>query len=95
MCFLSFGQARDLAQVGVRVVTVAPGIFNTPMMQAVPQKVVDNLLSSVVSPKRLAEPQEFAQVVCGIIDNNYLNATGGLLLSIDAGVMVTFAFKGM
>jgi len=65
--------ARDLASIGVRVVTIAPGIFETPMLAALPDKVRKSLMKQVPFPSRLGIPKEFAQMVVSIIENQYLN----------------------
>jgi NAD(P)-dependent dehydrogenase (short-subunit alcohol dehydrogenase family) len=65
--------ARELARQGVRVVTIAPGIFGTPMMAGMPPEVQDTLGRSVPFPGRLGRPQEFADLVEHIIANDYLN----------------------
>lgn len=70
---LTLPLARDLAQFGVRVVTIAPGLFLTPLMAELPQPVQDSLAASIPFPKRLGKPQEFAQLVAGIIENIALN----------------------
>jgi NAD(P)-dependent dehydrogenase (short-subunit alcohol dehydrogenase family) len=65
--------ARDLASHGIRVVTVAPGLFDTPMMAALPQEVQDSLGASVPFPKRLGQPREIAQLAAHVVRNTYLN----------------------
>lgn len=65
--------ARDLAQYGVRVCTIAPGLFLTPLMAELPQAVQDSLAASIPFPKRLGKPEEFAQLAAGIIRNLSLN----------------------
>ncbi len=65
--------ARELARSGIRVVTVAPGIFETPMMAAFPQEVQDALAKSAPFPQRLGRPAEFAALVRHIIENVMLN----------------------
>lgn len=74
--------ARDLAQHGIRVVTVAPGLFETGMSAGFTPELVDDLQEQILYPKRLGEPDEFAALVEHIIENRYLNAT---TLSLDAG----------
>jgi NAD(P)-dependent dehydrogenase (short-subunit alcohol dehydrogenase family) len=64
---------RELARSGIRVVTIAPGIFETPMMAAIPQEVQDALAKSVPFPQRLGRPAEFAALVRHIIENTMLN----------------------
>ena len=65
--------ARELAQHAIRVVTIAPGIMETPMLKSVPQNVQDALGEMVPFPKRLAKPEEFAHLVRHICENGYLN----------------------
>jgi len=65
--------AREFAQYGIRVLAIAPGIFGTPMLRALPQEVQDSLGASVPFPKRLGEPREFAALVLHCVHNAYLN----------------------
>lgn len=65
--------ARELARFGIRVVTIAPGIFATPMMSGMPQEVQDSLGKSVPFPSRLGRPDEFAALVRHIAENTMLN----------------------
>lgn len=65
--------ARDLASVGIRVCTIAPGIVDTPMMASFSSDVRDALAASVPFPQRLARPAEFADLVLAIIGHDYLN----------------------
>lgn len=65
--------ARDLAGNGIRVVTVAPGLFSTPMMTGLPQEMQDAFAASVPFPPRLGFPSEFAGLVQHICENSYLN----------------------
>ncbi|MDX2827857.1 SDR family NAD(P)-dependent oxidoreductase [Streptomyces ipomoeae] len=65
--------ARDLAQYGIRVVTVAPGIVDTPMMAGFAEEVRAGLAASVPFPQRLAQPGEFARLVTMIAEHDYLN----------------------
>ncbi|MDO5493913.1 MAG: SDR family NAD(P)-dependent oxidoreductase [Nesterenkonia sp.] len=65
--------ARELARHGIRVVTVAPGIFRTPMMAGLPQEAQDSLGAQVPFPSRLGEPEEYADLVDHIIANRMLN----------------------
>ncbi|HLL25972.1 MAG TPA: SDR family NAD(P)-dependent oxidoreductase [Kofleriaceae bacterium] len=65
--------ARDLAPVGIRVVTIAPGIFDTPMLGALPEEKRAALASDVVFPKRLGDPAEYGSLVAAIIETGYLN----------------------
>lgn len=65
--------ARDLMNEGIRVNTILPGIFDTPLLMAAPEHVRVSLGASVPFPKRLGQPQEFAKMVESIVDNGYLN----------------------
>jgi NAD(P)-dependent dehydrogenase (short-subunit alcohol dehydrogenase family) len=65
--------ARELARHGIRVATIAPGIFGTPMMAGMPPEVQESLGKSVPYPNRLGRPQEFAALVQHIIENDYIN----------------------
>ncbi len=66
--------ARDLAGTGVRVNTIAPGLFDTPMKDGLPDKVFQGLQKVVLEPPRVGRPQEFAALVAHIVENTYLNA---------------------
>jgi len=70
---LTLPLARDLSQFGVRVVTIAPGLFLTPLMAELPQPVQDSLAASIPFPKRLGKPEEFAQLAASIVENMALN----------------------
>ena len=70
---LTIPAARELSQFGIRVMAIAPGIFGTPMLRALPQAAQDSLGASVPFPKRLGEPREFADLVLTIVRSNYLN----------------------
>jgi NAD(P)-dependent dehydrogenase (short-subunit alcohol dehydrogenase family) len=70
---LTLPAARDLAQHGVRVVTIAPGIFDTPLLGTLPSEVRDSLGKSVPFPPRLGSPEEFAALVDHIVANGMLN----------------------
>ncbi len=65
--------ARDLAPLGIRCVTIAPGIFGTPMILGMPQQVQDSLAASIPFPSRLGRPEDFAKLVHHIISNEMLN----------------------
>jgi NAD(P)-dependent dehydrogenase (short-subunit alcohol dehydrogenase family) len=65
--------ARDLAPVGVRVCGIAPGTMGTPLMLGAPQEMQDHLVESIVFPKRMGRPEEFALLVEAIATNPYLN----------------------
>jgi NAD(P)-dependent dehydrogenase (short-subunit alcohol dehydrogenase family) len=70
---LTLPAARELARHGIRVVTIAPGIFGTPMMAGLPQDVQDSLGASVPFPPRLGKPAEYASLVRQIFENTMLN----------------------
>jgi NAD(P)-dependent dehydrogenase (short-subunit alcohol dehydrogenase family) len=65
--------ARDLAGQGIRVVTIAPGTFDTPLLASAPQNVRDALGQAVPFPSRLGRPEEFAALVQHILENPMLN----------------------
>ena len=65
--------ARDLAQFGIRVCTVAPGIFATPLLLELPEAVQQSLAASIPFPKRLGQPAEFASLALEIVRNGHLN----------------------
>lgn len=75
--------ARDLAQYGIRVVAIAPGIFYTPMMAGMPQNVQDALGKQVPFPSRLGQPEEYADMVQSIIGNTMLN---GEVIRLDGAI---------
>lgn len=75
--------ARDLAQHKIRVMTIAPGIFLTPMLEAFPQNVQDALGAQVPHPSRLGKPAEYAQLVASIIANPMLN---GDVIRLDGAI---------
>lgn len=65
--------ARDLAQHGVRVCTIAPGLFATPLLKELPAEVQANLAASIPFPKRLGHPEEFAALAAHVVTNGHLN----------------------
>ena len=65
--------AREFARIGIRVVTIAPGLFETPMMASLPQEARDSLGRSVPFPARLGRPSEFAHLVQSIVENSMIN----------------------
>lgn len=75
--------ARDLAALGIRVNTIAPGVFETPMMAGMTAEVRDPLIAMVQCPKRLGDPDEYAALVEHIIGNGYLN---GETIRLDAAI---------
>lgn len=70
---LTLPAARELARYGIRVMTIAPGIFATPMMAGLPQEVQDSLGGTVPFPPRLGQPAEYAALVRHIVENQMLN----------------------
>lgn len=75
--------ARDLSRQAIRVATIAPGIFETPMMAAAPPQVREPLIEMTQFPKRLGNPNEFAETVAWIVNCNYIN---GETIRLDAGI---------
>lgn len=75
--------ARDFSKIGIRVMTIAPGIFNTPMMAGMTDEVKEPLIAMVQSPKRLGHPEEYGQMAAHIIENGYLN---GETIRLDAAI---------
>jgi NAD(P)-dependent dehydrogenase (short-subunit alcohol dehydrogenase family) len=65
--------ARDLAQYGIRVNTIAPGLFDTPLLAALPEEARQKLGAGVPYPQRLGAPAEYAQLACQIVENRMLN----------------------
>ncbi len=80
---LTLPLARELARHGIRVMTIAPGVFATPMMESIPDKAREQLEAGVPYPKRLGAPNEFAKLVTHIIDNAYLN---GEVIRLDGAI---------
>jgi NAD(P)-dependent dehydrogenase (short-subunit alcohol dehydrogenase family) len=65
--------ARDLSQYGVRVNTIAPGLFDTPLLAALPEEARQKLGAGVPFPRRLGRPEEYARLACHIVENRMLN----------------------
>ena len=65
--------ARDLAQYGIRVNTIAPGLFDTPLLAALPEEARTKLGAGVPYPQRLGQPSEYAQLAVHIVENSMLN----------------------
>jgi len=83
---LTLPVARDLAQHAIRVVAIAPGLFETGMSAGMPQKVFDHLVdTTLLYPPRMGVPSEYAGLVCHIVENAYLNAT---TIGLDGGARV-------
>ena len=70
---MTLPMARDLAQHGIRVCTIAPGLFATPLMKQLPEPVQQSLAASIPFPPRLGKPEEFAQLAAHIVTNTHLN----------------------
>jgi NAD(P)-dependent dehydrogenase (short-subunit alcohol dehydrogenase family) len=75
--------ARDLMGEGVRVNTILPGVFKTPMVAMMPPNVQDALGAQVPFPKRLGQPEEYARLACFLIENSYMNAAS---VRLDGGI---------
>jgi NAD(P)-dependent dehydrogenase (short-subunit alcohol dehydrogenase family) len=75
--------ARDLMNEGVRVNTILPGVFKTPMVAMMPPAVQDALGAQVPFPKRLGQPEEYARLACFLIENGYMNAAA---VRLDGGI---------
>ncbi|MBL0354804.1 MAG: 3-hydroxyacyl-CoA dehydrogenase [Candidatus Dechloromonas phosphoritropha] len=80
---LTLPVARELAKSGIRCVTVAPGIMETPMLMGMPQEVQDSLGKMVPFPSRMGRPAEFAALVRHIVENSYLN---GEVIRLDGAI---------
>ena len=78
--------ARELARYGIRVVTIAPGLFLTPMMEGFPQEVQDSLAKQVPFPSRLGRPEEYALMVEQIVANSMLN---GEVIRLDGAIRMS------
>jgi 3-hydroxyacyl-CoA dehydrogenase/3-hydroxy-2-methylbutyryl-CoA dehydrogenase len=70
---MSLPMARDMAPIGIRVCAIAPGTMGTPLMMSAPDSIKDGLVASIVFPKRMGHPEEFALLVESIVRNPYLN----------------------
>eukprot|EP00622_Pseudochattonella_farcimen_P002385 FR737302.1.p1 GENE.FR737302.1~~FR737302.1.p1 ORF type:complete len:225 (+),score=13.11 FR737302.1:28-675(+) len=78
--------ARDLASTGIRVMTVAPGLFRTQLLAGLPDKVQNELAATVPNPKRLGEPEEFGHLVQCIVENRMLN---GEVIRLDGALRMS------
>ena len=83
---LTLPVARELASSGIRVVTIAPGIFETPMLAALPEDAKDSLGKQVPFPPRLGRPEEYAALAKHIVENQMLN---GEVIRLDGGIRMT------
>jgi len=84
---MTLPMARDLGVFGIRALTICPGIFDTPLMQAASDPVKQDLTVSVVAPKRLGRPQEFGLLVSQMIENPYMN---GEVIRIDGAIRMGY-----
>lgn len=75
--------ARDLSSYGIRINTIAPGLFRTPMAEGLPEKVIEKLETMVEFPKRLGKPFEYASLVSFMVENEYIN---GEVIRLDGGI---------
>ena len=80
---MTLPMARELARFGIRVVTIAPGIFWTPMVDGMPEAVQESLSASIPFPSRLGKPEEFAETAAFILTNRYIN---GETIRLDGAV---------
>jgi NAD(P)-dependent dehydrogenase (short-subunit alcohol dehydrogenase family) len=80
---MTLPMAREFARIGVRVMTIAPGVFHTPMVDGMPPQVYESLCAQVPYPPRLGTPDEFAATVAFVLENRYLN---GSVIRIDGGI---------
>ncbi len=80
---MTLPMARDLARVGIRVCSIAPGLFLTPLLQGLPQEVQDSLGAQVPFPPRLGDPSEFAALARHIVENPMLN---GEVIRLDGAI---------
>ncbi|WP_407279979.1 3-hydroxyacyl-CoA dehydrogenase [Aromatoleum evansii] len=83
---LTLPVARELARYGIRVMTIAPGIMETPMLMGMPQEVQDSLGKTVPFPSRMGRPSEYAALVRHIVENAYLN---GETIRLDGAIRMT------
>ena len=87
---LTLTLAREFSDDGIRIMTILPGIFNTPMLAKLPEKVKERLEQQVPFPPRLGKPTEFAALACHIIQNPYLN---GEFIRLDGGIRMGYGRK--
>ena len=80
---MTLPMARDLASIGIRVNTIAPGLIETPLLGSLPMEVLDVLAKSVLYPKRLGKPEEIAHLALAIVENEYIN---GECIRVDGGI---------
>jgi NAD(P)-dependent dehydrogenase (short-subunit alcohol dehydrogenase family) len=80
---MTLPMARELSRVGIRVMTIAPGVFHTPMVDSMPEQVYQSLCAQVPYPSRLGKPEEFAATVAYILTTRYLN---GSVIRLDGAI---------
>jgi len=78
--------ARELSKFGIRVCTIAPGLFETPMMKGLPEKAINSLIESTLFPHRLGKPEEYAKLVLSVYENDMLN---GETIRLDGSIRLT------
>lgn len=82
--------AREFANNGIRIMTILPGVMDTPLLAKLPEKIRERLAMQVPFPPRLGEPSEFASLACHIVENAYLN---GEHIRLDGGMRMGFGRK--
>jgi NAD(P)-dependent dehydrogenase (short-subunit alcohol dehydrogenase family) len=80
---LTLTAARDLSAAGIRVCTIAPGLVDTPLLGTLPEEAREQLAQSVLFPKRLGRPDDYASLAVELVRNGYLN---GETIRMDAGI---------
>ncbi|MEP6483413.1 MAG: SDR family oxidoreductase [Rudaea sp.] len=80
---MTLPMAREFARIGVRVMTIAPGVFHTPMVDGMPPNVYESLCAQVPFPSRLGTSEEFAQTVAFVLQNRYMN---GSVIRVDGAI---------
>ncbi|MGA9334454.1 MAG: SDR family NAD(P)-dependent oxidoreductase [Rudaea sp.] len=80
---MTLPMAREFARIGVRVMTIAPGVFHTPMVDGMPPAVYESLCAQVPYPSRLGTPEEFADTAAFILQNRYMN---GSVIRVDGAI---------
>ena len=84
---MTISLAREFGNDGIRVMTILPGTFSTPMMMKYPEKIISRLTKQIPFPSRMGKPAEFASLACQIIQNPYLN---GEFIRLDGGLRMGF-----
>jgi NAD(P)-dependent dehydrogenase (short-subunit alcohol dehydrogenase family) len=80
---LTLPAARDLSKAQIRVVTIAPGTFDTPLLATLPDDMRAALAATIPHPSRLGRPEEFGALACHIVENSYLN---GEVIRLDGSI---------